>query len=87
MKVRLWNCLFDEKVSGREVVELPPKDMTFPAALGIYAVYDKEKDQHVGHACQVSTNLDIHLKENFELCDFMKVLFLFLFLYWIGLVL
>jgi len=79
--------LFDEKISGREAVELPPKDMTFPAALGIYAVYDKEKNQHVGPACQVSTNLDIHLKENFEHCDFMKVLFLFLFLYWIGLVL
>jgi len=28
VKVRLWNCLFDEKVSGCEAVELPPKDMT-----------------------------------------------------------
>jgi hypothetical protein len=27
-----------------EYVKLPPKDTTFPIALGIYAMYDKEGD-------------------------------------------
>jgi hypothetical protein len=65
------------KLLDVEAVKLPPKDMTFPIALKIYAMYDKEKDlQYVGLTCWVSTNLDIHLKENFELYNFVKVLFL-----------
>jgi hypothetical protein len=63
------------KLADVEDVELPPKDMTFPTALGIYAVYNKEGDlQYVGLMCQVSTNLDIHLKENYELCGIVKVI-------------
>jgi hypothetical protein len=64
------------KLADVEDVKLPPKDTTFPTTLGIYAVYDKEGDlQYVGLMCQVSTNLDIHLKENFEFCGFVKVFF------------
>jgi hypothetical protein len=32
------------KLVDVEVVELPPKDTTFPTAPRIYAVYDKERD-------------------------------------------
>ncbi len=63
------------KLADVEHVELPPKDTTFPAAPGIYAVYDKEGDlQYVGLTRRVSTSLDIHLKENSELCGSVKVL-------------
>jgi hypothetical protein len=63
------------KLADVEPVELPPKDTTFPAAPGIYAVYDKEGDlQYVGLTRRVSTSLDIHLKENSELCGSVKVL-------------
>ncbi len=35
-----------------EAIELPPKDMTFPTASGIYVVYGKEGDlQYVGLTC------------------------------------
>ncbi len=41
-----------KKLVDVEVVELPLDDMTFPTALGIYAVYDKEGDlQYVGLTC------------------------------------
>ncbi|CAK9222616.1 unnamed protein product [Sphagnum troendelagicum] len=61
------------KLADVEHVELPPKDTTFPAAPGIYAVYDKEGDlQYVGLTRRVSTSLDIHLKENSELCGSVK---------------
>jgi hypothetical protein len=33
-----------KKLVDVEVVELPPKDTTFPTASGIYAMYDKEGD-------------------------------------------
>jgi hypothetical protein len=63
------------KLADVEPVELPPKDTTFPAAPGIYAVYDKEGDlQYVGLTRRVSTSLDTHLKENSELCGSVKVL-------------
>jgi hypothetical protein len=62
------------KLANVEDVELPPKDMTFLATLGIYAMYDKEGDlQYVGLMHRVSTILDIHLKEYFEFCGFVKV--------------
>ncbi len=52
-------CLV-RKLVDVEVVNFPPKDMTFPVASRIYAVYDKEWDlQYVGFTCRVSTNLDI----------------------------
>jgi hypothetical protein len=66
-----------KKLVDVEAIKLPPKDMTFLATLRIYVMFDKEWDlQYVGFTHGVSTNLDIHLKENFEL-----------FLSWIGLVL
>jgi hypothetical protein len=46
------------KLVDVEDVELPPKDTTFPTALGIYAVYDKEGDlQYVGLMHRVSPAL------------------------------
>jgi len=68
-----------KKLANVEAIELPPKDMMFLSALGIYAMYDNEEAlQYVGLTRRVSTNLDIHLKENFELCIFVKVLSLFI---------
>jgi hypothetical protein len=38
-----------KKLVDVEAIKIPPKDMTFPFAPKIYAVYDKEKDlQDVG---------------------------------------
>ncbi len=63
------------KLTDVEDVELPPKDTTFLATLGIYAMYDKEGDlQYVGLMHRVFTILDIHLKEYFEFCGFVKLL-------------
>lgn len=64
-----------KKLAEVEPVELTDDASTsFPAAPGIYAVYDKAGDlQYVGLSRRVSASLQSHLKDLPELCASAKV--------------
>lgn len=56
-------------------MELNPESLSFPAAPGIYAVYDKAGDlQYVGLSRRVSSSLQSHVRELPEFCATVKVL-------------